>query len=201
MEKIEIKFKDGEDTGIPEGDSAARDILKDLPEERRKRKGHRGEIFGISLGLADPAGEGRGTGMGHVCDSAEGLEILRHSASHVMAQAVKSLFPEAKITIGPAIKDGFYYDFDLDHRFSPEDLPRIEEKMREIIAQDLPIARRVVGREEAIRYFQDRGEPYKAELISEICPTPRSASISRGISSISAGGPIFLPPGGFRPSS
>ena len=101
-------------------------------------------------------------------DSAEGLETLRHSTSHVMAQAVKSLFPEAKITIGPAIKEGFYYDFDLDHRFSPDDFPRIEEKMQEIISQDLPISRRIMGREEAIRYFQDRGEPFKAELIAEL---------------------------------
>jgi threonyl-tRNA synthetase len=85
-----------------------------------------------------------------------------------MAQAVQSLFPGAKITIGPAIREGFYYDFDFDQSFSPEDFPRIEGKMKEIIDRDLPLVRKTVFREEALRLFQERGEPYKRELIEDL---------------------------------
>jgi threonyl-tRNA synthetase len=85
-----------------------------------------------------------------------------------MAQAVQSLFPNAKITIEPAIKDGFYYDFDCERNFSPEDFHRIEGKMQEIIKKDLPIVRQEVSREEALRFFRERGEIYKVELIEKI---------------------------------
>ncbi|NLI80666.1 MAG: threonine--tRNA ligase [Deltaproteobacteria bacterium] len=98
-------------------------------------------------------------------DNAEGLEILRHSASHIMAQAVKALFPDAKVAIGPAIENGFYYDFDVEKPFSPEDLERIEAKMAEIVAEKLEFHRREMPREGAIQFFRDRGEPYKVELI------------------------------------
>ncbi len=166
MEKIEIKIKDGEKQAFPKG-ILPREILKDLPENGVKEKVIASKFSGSPWDLQTPL-EKDGELEWITLDSPEGLETLRHSASHVMAQAVKSIFPAARITIGPAIKDGFYYDFDLDHRFSPEDLPLIEEKMRGIISQNLPIARRVIGREEAIRYFQDRGESFKAELISEL---------------------------------
>jgi threonyl-tRNA synthetase len=98
----------------------------------------------------------------------EGLEILRHSTSHLMAEAVRALFPEAKVAIGPAIESGFYYDFDVPEPFSPEDLPKIEAKMTELAAQDLPFVREEVPREEAIRLFQSQGEVYKVELLQEI---------------------------------
>ncbi|MCL6620881.1 MAG: threonine--tRNA ligase [Syntrophobacterales bacterium] len=98
----------------------------------------------------------------------EGLEILRHSTSHLMAEAVRALFPEAKVAIGPAIESGFYYDFDVPEPFSPEDLPKIEAKMAELAAQDLPFVREEVPREEAIRLFQSQGEVYKVELLQEI---------------------------------
>jgi len=144
-----------------------RDILKDLPILGGKNEIIAARFSGTLWDLQTPL-EKSGDLEWVKLDSADGTEILRHSTSHVMAQAVKSLFPEAKITIGPAIKDGFYYDFDLDHRFSPEDFPKIEEKMKEIVARDLPIVRSVVPKDEVIRYFQDRGEKYKAELISEL---------------------------------
>ena len=96
----------------------------------------------------------------------EGLEVIRHSTAHVMAAAVKELFPDAKITIGPAIENGFYYDFDVKTPFTPEDLARIEEKMAEIVRADFPFVREEVSREEARGRFQ--GEPYKEELLSEI---------------------------------
>ncbi|MBW2072439.1 MAG: threonine--tRNA ligase [Deltaproteobacteria bacterium] len=100
--------------------------------------------------------------------SKEALDILRHSASHVMAQAVQSLYPGTKITIGPAIENGFYYDFDCPQPIRSDDLPRIEEKMAEIIKQALPIKRRELDLDEAIRLFRDRQEPYKVELLEEI---------------------------------
>jgi threonyl-tRNA synthetase len=101
-------------------------------------------------------------------DSPEGMDILRHSTAHVMAQAVKDLFPTAKITIGPSIETGFYYDFDYDPGFAEEDLPRIEERMKEIVAKDLPIRRRVLKRDEAIEFFRKDGEEFKVELLKDI---------------------------------
>jgi len=166
MEQIEIKIADGGVRIFPRG-ILPRDILKELPGNGEKEKFISAKFSDSPWDLQTPL-EKSGKLEWVSLNSPEGMETLRHSTSHVMAQAVKSLFPEAKITIGPAIKDGFYYDFDLDHHFSPEDFPRIEEKMREIIAEDLPLVRRIMGREEAIRYFQDRGEVYKAELISEL---------------------------------
>jgi threonyl-tRNA synthetase len=101
-------------------------------------------------------------------DSPEGTTILRHSTAHVMAQAVKALYPETKITIGPAIETGFYYDFDYEPGFTEEDLPKIEGKMQEIIDTDLPIHRKELKREEAIDFFKKEGESFKVELISGV---------------------------------
>lgn len=101
-------------------------------------------------------------------ESVEGLEILRHSTSHLMAQAVKQLFPGVQVTIGPAIEDGFYYDFDYKESFTPEDLKRIEERMRELVAKDIPVRRIEMKRQDAIEFFRRRGELYKVELLSEL---------------------------------
>jgi threonyl-tRNA synthetase len=97
-----------------------------------------------------------------------GREALRHTTSHVMAQAVKDLYPGTKLAIGPAIADGFYYDFDTAAAFAPDDLQRIEVRMAEIVAADLPLTRQEMSRQEAIRYFEGRGENYKVELLREI---------------------------------
>ena len=96
------------------------------------------------------------------------LSVLRHSASHILAQAVKQLFPEAKLGIGPAIADGFYYDFAVKIPFSPGDIRKIEDRMREIVKEDLHIVRKIVSREEAARIFEDLNEDYKVELLDEI---------------------------------
>lgn len=99
----------------------------------------------------------------------EELATLRHSTAHVMAQAVKELYKDVKLGIGPAIEEGFYYDFDVkNHTFSPDDLSKIEEKMREIIARDLSIKREVLTKEEARKLFESSGEKYKVEIIDEI---------------------------------
>jgi threonyl-tRNA synthetase len=98
----------------------------------------------------------------------EGLEIIRHSTAHLLAQAVKELFPEAQVTIGPVIEDGFYYDFAYKRPFTPEDIAAIEARMRELAQADQKVTRRVMGRDEAVRYFESLGEHYKAEIIASI---------------------------------
>lgn len=105
----------------------------------------------------------------------EGLEIIRHSTSHLLAQAVKELYPQAQITIGPVIENGFYYDFSLPKHLTNEDLPLIEKKMDEIVKRDLPIVREEMDRDEAVKYFNSIGEHYKAEIIG---PIPAGETIS-----------------------
>ncbi len=101
-------------------------------------------------------------------DSPEGKEIYRHSASHIMAQAVKDLFPGAKVTIGPAIEDGFYYDFDYERGFTPGDLEKIESRMAEIIKANRPFIRKEMPKADAVKLFTEMGEPYKVEIINEL---------------------------------
>jgi threonyl-tRNA synthetase len=101
-------------------------------------------------------------------DSEEGLDILRHSTSHVMAMAVKELFPGVKVTIGPSIEDGFYYDFDYNRPFKEEDLPKIEERMEEIVKAGLPFTRQEMTSREAMDFFKKEGEDYKVELIEDL---------------------------------
>src|ERR1700738_221709 len=105
----------------------------------------------------------------------DGLEIIRHSTAHLLANAVQELFPDAQVTIGPVIEDGFYYDFAYKRPFSTEDLAAIEKRMAEISAKDLKVHRRVLPRDEAAAHFKKIGEHYKAEIISAI---PQSESIS-----------------------
>jgi threonyl-tRNA synthetase len=103
-------------------------------------------------------------------DDPEALDLIRHDAAHLLAEAVKELWPETQVTIGPAIKHGFYYDFAREQPFSTEDLALIEERMREIVARDEPVLREVWDRDEAIAYFEGLGESYKAEIIAAIPP-------------------------------
>ncbi len=98
----------------------------------------------------------------------EGLEVIRHSCAHLLAQAVKLLFPKIQVTIGPVIENGFYYDFSTAHRFSPEDLDVLQKKMEELAAADYPVSRLVVSRDEAVKFFRNQGEEYKAEIIESI---------------------------------
>lgn len=166
MERIEVRFPDGTTQSFPKG-TLLKDILADPAMRGKAADVVTARVDGVLLDLRAPLNKG---GLLEWADisSRDGLEVLRHSTSHVMAQAVQSLFPGAKITIGPAIREGFYYDFDFDQSFSPEDFPRIEGKMKEIIDRDLPLVRKTVSREEALRLFQERGEPYKRELIEDL---------------------------------
>jgi threonyl-tRNA synthetase len=106
---------------------------------------------------------------------ADGLEIIRHSTAHLLAQAVKQLFPEAQVTIGPVIENGFYYDFAFKRPFTPEDLAAIEARMKELAKADQPVHRRVMARDEAVKFFEQLGEHYKAQIIGAI---PASEQIS-----------------------
>ncbi len=119
-----------------------------------------GNLLDISAKLSD------GDSVAIITEkSQEALDIIRHSTSHLMAQAVKELFPAAKVTIGPSIENGFYYDFDVDSPFTPGDLERIEQKMYELAATGYPLERTVMSASEAISFFEQMGEPYKKELI------------------------------------
>ena len=105
----------------------------------------------------------------------DGLEIIRHSTAHLLAHAVKELFPEAQVTIGPVIEDGFYYDFALQRPFTPEDLAAIEKRMQDIAKRDIKVERQVMPRDAAVKFFRDMGERYKAEIIAAI---PQNEDIS-----------------------
>ena len=109
---------------------------------------------------------------------ADGLEVIRHSTAHLLAYAVKSLFPDAQVTIGPVIEHGFFYDFSYKRPFTPDDLALIEKKMTELAAKDEPVVRRVLPRDEAVAYFKSMGEHYKAEIIESI-PADQDVSLYR----------------------
>ena len=136
-----------------------------------------GKVNGKLVDLSHPITENNTVSI--VTDKdPEGLEIIRHSTSHLMAQAVKELYPEAQITIGPVIENGFYYDFSLPKHLTNEDLPLIEKKMDEIVKRDLPIVREEMDRDEAAKYFNSIGEHYKAEIIGSI-PAGETISLYR----------------------
>ena len=147
----------------------------------------------IGAGLAKAALAGRVNGelvdTSHVIDAdaalaivtdkdADGLDMIRHSTAHLLAYAVKSLFPDAQVTIGPVIEDGFFYDFSYKRPFTPEDLVAIEKKMAELAKQDIPVTRSVMPRDEAVSFFRNMGEAYKAEIIASI-PSNEDISLYR----------------------
>ena len=147
----------------------------------------------IGAGLAKAALAGRVNGQlvdaSHVLEAdsqlaivtakdADGLEVLRHSTAHLLAYAVKDLFPEAQVTIGPVIENGFYYDFSYSRPFTPEDLSAIERRMGELAAKDEPVERQVLPRDEAVAFFEAQGEHYKAEIIASI-PEGEAVSLYR----------------------
>ena len=108
------------------------------------------------------------------------LETIRHSTAHLMAQAVKQLYPDTQVTIGPVIEDGFYYDFYRESPFVPEDLGKIEQRMKDISSENLDITRRELPREEALRMFDEMGEPFKREVINEIESDEPTSVYSQG---------------------
>ena len=168
---MKITLKDGSVKEYNESKSVIA-IATDI-SEGLARVACAGEVNGELVDLRTVLSEDCELNIVTVNDPA-GLQVIRHTASHVMAEAVKRLFPEAKVAIGPAIEDGFYYDFD-NAAFSREDLDAIEAEMKKIIKEGHEITRFTLPREEAIKYMQEKGEPYKVELIEDL---PEGAEIS-----------------------
>ncbi len=168
---MKITLKDGSVKEYSETKSVY-DIAKDI-SEGLARVACAGEVDGKIVDLRTEISDDCTLNI-VTANDADGLRVIRHTVSHILAQAVKNLFPEAKITIGPAIDDGFYYDFDTEP-FSREDLDKLEAEMKKIIKQGHEITRFTLPREEAIRFMQEKGEPYKVELIEEL---PEGSEIS-----------------------
>ncbi len=171
MVEVTVTLPDGSEMTVPEGSTVA-DVAAAIGP-RLAAATLAGKVDGELVDATTVVEDGQSVEI--VTDrSDEALDILRHSTAHVMAEAVKALFPMAKFGIGPAIEDGFYYDFDIGRAFTPEDLERIEERMKEIIAEELPFERAELTKLEAYDAFD--GQPYKQELIEEI-PEDETVSI------------------------
>jgi len=165
MEKINIKLPDG---SVREYDKGIKllDVAKDI-SEGLARNVLGAVVNGDIKGLQETVDEDAEVRFVKFEDE-EGKKIFWHTSAHIMALAVKRLFPDVKFAIGPAIEDGFYYDFDTEHRFTPEDLEKIEKEMEKIVKENHELERFVVPRNEALEYFKNRGEVYKVELIEDL---------------------------------
>ena len=162
---MQVKLKDGKVIEAAEG-STLMDLAAGL-SGRLKKEAVVARVNGRLMDLSQPVHDGDQVEI-YTLKDPEGLETYRHSSAHIMAEAVGELFPGTKFGIGPVIKEGFYYDFDTDHVFTPEDLQKIEEKIAEIVQRNTPFVRKVLKREEALEYFGNLGEKYKVELISDL---------------------------------
>jgi len=165
LAKIEVKFPDGS-VRAREGSGSVADFVRSI-DESLARDVIAMKVNGCVMDLVRPIDADAVVEL-LTFDSPEGKEIIRHSASHIMAAAVKSLFPDAKLAIGPAIQDGFYYDFDVAQPFTEADLAAVESKMREIVELDEPFVRKELSRAEADDLFRKADEPYKLELLQDI---------------------------------
>jgi threonyl-tRNA synthetase len=164
VEEVLVSLPDGSKKRFPRGTSVL-DVARSLGP-RLAREAVAGKVGDRVVDLSTP--------LSQDCEvvvltpsQAESLEVYRHSTAHLLAQAVQEIFPDARVGIGPVIDGGFYYDFEKKEPFTPEDLVTIEGKMREIVQRDLPIRRHEIPREEALRYFQEKGEHLKVELVRE----------------------------------
>lgn len=164
---VAIKLPDGSVREYAEG-STIEDVAASISSGLKKNAAA-GKLNGVVVDLSTKLEDGALIEI-VTLDSPEGLEVLRHSTAHLTAQAVKRLFgaKEVKLGIGPVIEDGYYYDMDLEHAINPEDLQKIEKEMERIIGENLPIVRKEVSREEALKLFEELGDPYKIELINAL---------------------------------
>lgn len=163
-----VRHFDGEVTGAAIAASIAKGLARDALAIRVD-----GQLWDLTRAIAGDASIEIITR-----DSPDGLELLRHDAAHVLAEAVKELWPDTQVTIGPAIENGFYYDFAREEPFTVEDLVVIEERMKEIVDRDEPIEREVWERDQAIEFFRSQGEEYKAQIIEDI-PTNETLTVYR----------------------
>ena len=165
MSDIALTMPDGSVRPFARGGTGA-DLAADISRSLAKRAVAI-RVGGALRDLAEPLTEDGAVEI-VTRDDPDGLDLIRHDAAHALAEAAKELYPEIQITIGPVIENGFYYDFSRSEPFTPDDLARLEERMREIVDRDEPIAREVWDRDEAARFFEGEGEHYKAEIIRSI---------------------------------
>ena len=176
---IKVTLKDGSVKEFPAGISAyeaAKEISTGLARNACAAK-----INGKNADLRDTLNEDCELEI-LTFDDEYGKRTFRHTASHIMAQAVKRLYPHAKLAIGPAVDDGFYYDFDLETKFTPEDLAKIEAEMKKIVKEDIKLERSYKSRNEAVEYFKEKNEPYKVELAEDIPERTRFPGVSQSSS-------------------
>ncbi|NUK30676.1 threonine--tRNA ligase [Parageobacillus sp. VR-IP] len=171
-EMIRITFPDGAVKEFPKG-TTTEDIAASI-SPGLKKKAIAGKLNDRFIDLRTPIQEDGAISI-ITQDMPEALDILRHSTAHLMAQAIKRLYKNVKLGVGPVIENGFYYDIDMEHSLTPEDLPKIEQEMRKIVKENLEIVRKEVSREEAIRLYEEIGDDLKLELINDI---PEGETIS-----------------------
>jgi len=174
MSEIKIHLPDGS-SATHESGIAVRDILTNWKKASLK-SAVAAKVNGVKVDLSFRVEKDADLEPIEI-GSREGLDILRHSISHVMAQAVQEAFPGVRVSIGPSIEDGFYYDFDYSETFTLEDLQKIEKRMWDIVAADLPFIRREVSREEAVELFRKKGESYKVELLNDLPEDVKEVSL------------------------
>jgi threonyl-tRNA synthetase len=174
---IKITLPDGSVKEVEKGTSVL-NFAKALSNSLAKRA-VAARFNGENIGLAELLEED-GTLEILTFEDQGGKDVYRHTSSHILAQAVKRLFPEAKLAIGPSIADGFYYDFDVDTPFTPEDLAKIEQEMKKIIKENIPLERMEASREEAIAMLEKMGEPYKVELVQDLPPEAEISFYKQG---------------------
>src|SRR6266852_2934310 len=163
--KVAVTFPDGATREYPK-DTTGLDIAKGISPSLAKRTVAMA-LDGTVVDLAEPISQDAKIEF-IARDDARALELIRHDAAHVLAEAVQALWPGTQVTIGPVIENGFYYDFFRNEPFTPEDFDAIEKKMREIIARDKPFTKEIWSREDAKNVFRDRGENFKVELVDAI---------------------------------
>ncbi|MEW6624968.1 MAG: threonine--tRNA ligase [Bacillota bacterium] len=172
MSDIIITLKDGKQLKVSKGTSAAQ--VAEKISNRLAKEAVVARFNGNLVDLGRPLMEDGELEI-LTFESSEGKNCLRHSAAHIMAQAVQKLFPGTKLGIGPAIEEGFYYDFDSPHKFTPEDLEKIEQEMEKVIRKDVKFIKEEISREDAVKFFEEKKETYKIELIEDL---PEDAAIS-----------------------
>lgn len=172
MEQVKITLKDGSVKEVPKGTTILE--LAKMISGRLAKEAVAGELDGKVVDLNHELNQDCKVNI-FKFDDEEGEDVFRHTSSHILAQAVQRLYPGTKLAIGPAIENGYYYDFDSEHKFSPEDLEKIEKEMSKIAKENLNPERFELPREEAIKYMEEKGEPYKVELIKDL---PEDAVIS-----------------------
>jgi threonyl-tRNA synthetase len=165
MSEITVRLPDGAEKRLPEG-ASAKDLAEDIGP-RLAKAALAAKVNGEVVDLWRPLQDGDEVSI-LTFETPEGEEVFRHSASHVMASAIQRYRPGTRLAIGPAIEDGFYYDIEAEPPLTDEDLPEIEKEMQRIVQEDQPYKRREVSKAEALKFFQEKSDPYKTELISEL---------------------------------